>query len=117
MRIPAWLTLGVALLVLIFGAFRLWLAFRPEKKAASDDDSSSSESLRSRPRGIYAMRKRTHLLIGIVYMLLGGGLAATVFGWNPFGNSIGPNTTEPTPQTAPTKQTIPIDQLPKPDKK
>ncbi|MBX3160038.1 MAG: hypothetical protein KF773_28980 [Deltaproteobacteria bacterium] len=114
MRIPAWLTLGVAILVLIFGAFRLWLAFRPEKKAAADGDDGA---VRSRSRGIYAMRKRTHLLIGIIYMLLGVGLTATVFGWNPFGNSIGPGTTEPTPQTAPTKQTIPIDQLPKPDKK
>jgi hypothetical protein len=107
MRIPAWLTLGVAALVIGFGAFRLWLALHPEPKSAVDD-------LRPRPRGIYAMRRRTHLFIGIIYMLLGAGLTATVFGWNPLGNAFGPSTNEPTKDTAPTKTTIPIDQLPKP---
>jgi hypothetical protein len=33
------------------------------------------------------MGKRTHLLVGIVYILLGAGLIATSFGWNPFGGS------------------------------
>jgi hypothetical protein len=111
MRIPAWLTLFVAALVLGFGAFRLWLAFRRAPKR--DDDGVR----RPRARGMYAMNKRTHLLIGVVYMLLGTGLVATVFGWNPFGNLFGPGTNEPTKDTAPTKTTIPIDQLPKPTKK
>jgi hypothetical protein len=114
MRIPAWLTLGVAILVLGFGAFRLWLAFRPEPKSDDSTSSGSSGSPRPRARGIYAMRKRTHLLVGTIYLLLAIGLTATVFGWNPFGNTVGPGTTATTPQTAPTKTTIPIDQLPKP---
>ena len=103
MHIPAWLSLGVAVLVLGFGLFRVWLGLRKERP---DDP----EDLRPRPRGMYAMRKRTNLLIGIVYCLLGGGLIATVYGWNPFGNAIGPGTTETTKETAPTKTQLPIDQ-------
>lgn len=104
MRVPVWLTLGVALLVGAFGLYRIWLAVRPESAIDRDDD---------RPkRGIYAMRKRTHLLIGVVYLLLGGALAATSFGFNPFGDMFGPRPTAPTKETAPTKAKLPADQLP-----
>ncbi|HEY0191830.1 MAG TPA: hypothetical protein VGC42_11965 [Kofleriaceae bacterium] len=102
MRVPVWLTLGVALLVCAFGLYRIWLAARPEIERADD-----------RPRrGMYAMRKRTHLLIGVVYLLLGGALIATSFGWTPFGNVFGPATTVPSKDTAPTKTRLPVDQLP-----
>jgi hypothetical protein len=102
-RIPVWLTLGIAALVIVFGAYRLWLAFR-----ATDDDEA-----KSKPRsGFYRMSKRTHLLVGIVYLLLGAGLIATSFGWNPFGSSIGPSTETPSKDKAPTRSSVPIDKPP-----
>ncbi len=104
MRVPVWLTLGVAALVIVFGAYRIRLAFR------SDDEDKRAKAR----KGLYAMGRRTHALIGIVYLLLGGALVATSFGWNPFGNLFGPGTEVPTKDTAPTRTTIPIDQLPKP---
>lgn len=102
-RIPVWLTLGIAAVVLIFGSYRLFLAFR----------STVDDEAKSKPRsGFYRMSKRTHLLVGIVYLLLGAGLIATSFGWNPFGGGIGPSTEKPTKDKAPTKGAVPIDQMP-----
>jgi hypothetical protein len=99
MRIPVWLTLGVAALVLGFGGYRLFLAFR---KTSDSDDSTG------RRKGLYAMSKRTHLLIGSVYVLLGVGLIATTFGWNPLGGSAGPDT-QPPPRTEPPSGPVPIE--------
>jgi hypothetical protein len=102
MRLPVWLILGVALLVCVFGVYRIRLAFR-----------SDEEDQRARARkGLYAMGRRTHFLVGLIYLLLGGALVATVYGWNPFGNLFGPSTTAPTKDTAPTKGGVPVDQLP-----
>lgn len=101
MRVPGWLTLGVALLVCLFGLYRIRLAFR-----APDDADARPK------RGIYAMGKRTHALIGIVYLLLGGALIATSFGWNPFSGTFGPKTSAPSKDAAPSKAGVPIDQLP-----
>jgi hypothetical protein len=102
MRVPVWLTLGVALLVCVFGAYRIRLGFR-----------SDEENQRARARkGLYAMGRRTHVLIGVVYLLLGGALIATSFGWNPFAGLIGPSTAAPTKDTAPTRSGVPVDQLP-----
>lgn len=101
MRIPVWLTLAVAVIVLGFGSYRLYLAFR--KPGELDKPKT----------GLYAMSKRSHLVIGAIYLLLGIGLVATSFGWNPFGGSIGPDTQTPAKGTEPTKdKTIPVDQLP-----
>ncbi|HEU4733584.1 MAG TPA: hypothetical protein VFT22_37075 [Kofleriaceae bacterium] len=102
MRLPVWLVLGVALLVSVFGAYRIRLAFR-----------SDEEDQRARARkGLYAMGRRTHLLVGMIYLLLGGALIATAYGWNPFGSLFGPSTAAPTKDTAPTKGGVPVDQLP-----
>jgi len=85
MRVPVWLTLGVALLVCLFGAYRIRLGFR-----------SDAEDQRAREKkGMYAMGRRTHFLIGVVYLLLGGALVATSFGWNPFAGAFGPSTEAP----------------------
>ena len=87
MRVPVWLTLGVALLVCLFGAYRIRLAFR-----------SDAEDERARQRkGLYAMGRRTHFLVGIIYLLLGGALVATSFGWNPFAGLLGPRESPRTP--------------------
>lgn len=80
MRLPVWLVIGVAALVCVFGAYRIRLAFRSDEQDAR---------ARSR-KGLYSMARRTHFLIGIIYLLLGGGLIATVFGWNPFGTLFAP---------------------------
>lgn len=103
MRVPAWLTLGVAALVIIFGVYRLRLGFR-----------SDEEDRRARARkGLYGMGRRTHFLIGVVYLLLGGALVATSFGWNPFGDTFGDGTEAPAKDAAPTpKGGIPVDGLP-----
>ncbi|HEY0190801.1 MAG TPA: hypothetical protein VGC42_06730 [Kofleriaceae bacterium] len=103
MRVPVWLTLLVALLVSAFGLYRIWLAIRSARPVPDGGPA---------PRGIYAMRKRTHLLIGIVYLLLGGALLATSYGFNPFGNLFGPPAQAPTKETAPTRGRIQVDQLP-----
>ncbi|MBA3817763.1 MAG: hypothetical protein H0X17_02645 [Deltaproteobacteria bacterium] len=83
MRIPVWLTLAIAAFVLGFGLYRLWLA---AGKGPANPPSK---------QGLYTMGRRTHLLIGIVYILLGGALVATTFGWNPFGDLFGPGTEQP----------------------
>jgi hypothetical protein len=102
-RVPVWVTLGVALLVIVFGSFRIRLALKKP-----DPDGGA----RLMGGGFYRMSPRTHLLIGIVYLLLGAGLIATSFGFNPFGNTFGPDTQTPSKDKAPTKSGIPVDQLP-----
>jgi hypothetical protein len=102
-RIPVWLTLAIAALVIIFGAYRIYLATRPTNENPEEP----------RRRGFYSMSKRMHLFVGIVYLLLGAGLIATSFGFNPFGGSIGPSTETPAKDKAPTKTGVPADQLPK----
>jgi len=80
MRVPVWLTLGVAILVCVFGAYRIRLAFR-----------SNEEDERARAKkGLYAMGRRTHFLIGVVYLLLGAALIATTYGWSPLGTLFAP---------------------------
>ena len=74
MKIPVWLTMGVAVLVIVFGVFRIWLGFRSDVK----------EEQARRRGGLYGMPRRTQMLVGIVYLMLGGALVATSFGWNPF---------------------------------
>jgi hypothetical protein len=106
MRIPVWLTVAVAILVILFGAHRIRLSFR------SDDDPA-----RARPRkGLYAMSPRTHRVIGAVYLLLGAALIAATLGWNPFGDLFGPATEVPAKDQAPTGTTVPNDGLPPPKK-
>jgi hypothetical protein len=82
-RIPIWLTLGLAGLVILFGSYRIWFGL---KKSEQPDAPKRT--------GLYAMSKKTHLFVGLVYVLLGAGLLATSFGFNPFGG--GSNTAETT---------------------
>ena len=104
MRVPVWLTLGVAVLVLTFGVYRIRLALKkPEPESGGPGGMG---------RGFYRMSSRTHLLIGVVYILLAVGLIATSFGWNPLGGSYGPDTKTPPKEQAPTHNGVPVDQLP-----
>lgn len=102
MHVPQWLTIGVAAIVMIFGFYRMRIAFR-----------SDEEDQRARARkGLYAMGRRTHFLIGVVYLLLGGALMATSFGWNPMGGMFGPATETPGKAAAPSKDgSVPADGL------
>jgi hypothetical protein len=101
-RIPVWLTFAIAAIVIIFGVYRIHLGLHrtPEQEAKAKERG-----------GLYAMGKRTHLLVGIVYILLGAGLTATAFGWNPFGKPIGPSTEKPAADKAPAKL-VPADPTP-----
>jgi hypothetical protein len=108
-RIPQWLTLLVALVVLGFGVFRVWLSFKPEKKEIKTSHSRSVFA-----GGFARMGKRTHLFVGIIYVLLGVALIATSFGFNPLGDTFGSSTETPSKDNAPVKPgTIPIDRMPK----
>lgn len=101
LRLPIWLTLGIAALIIIFGVYRIVLSRRTDEE----------EARAQKRKGLYGMGRRTHLLIGIIYLLLGGAIVATSFGWNPFGNWFGPTTEEPAKDKAPSKG-IPVDKVP-----
>jgi hypothetical protein len=110
MRVPIWLTLAVAALVIVFGLYRVALAFR---RAEPD---AAARPGRFGLGGMYRMGRRTHALVGIIYLLLGASLVATSFGWNPFAGAFGPSTQPPTKGTTPTKGGVPIDTVGSPPK-
>jgi hypothetical protein len=117
-RVPVWVTLGIAALVIGFGSYRIWLSLKPQPPAEPVDEGAKprthSRSLFA--GGFYRMGKRTHLFVGIIYLLLGAALIATSFGFNPFGNVFGADTEKPAKDNAPTKSGVPIDQIPAPKK-
>lgn len=82
--VPQWLALLVAAAVILFGIYRLWLAF----------GGPSDEERAEQRRGLLAMPRRQHGAIGIIFLLVAGALIGTAFGWNPFRK-------EATQQTAP----------------
>ena len=73
MRLPAWLTLTCAAMVIVWGAYRIKIGLR----------SREAEARAAEKKGLFAMPRRTHLLIGTIYLLLGVGLVAVTFGWDP----------------------------------
>jgi hypothetical protein len=72
MFIPAWITFVVAAMVSGFGVYRLYLAY-----------TSDAETL-ARRKGLYGLPRRTHLLFGVLYLLLGAFLVTTGLGYNLF---------------------------------
>jgi hypothetical protein len=105
-RVPQWLTLGIAAIVILFGLYRLRLG---TKKHVPNEEPGKGSPMGG---GFYRMSPRTHLMVGVVYLLLGGALVATSFGWNPFGGSMGPSTETPAKDKAPTTGGVPIDTVP-----
>ncbi|MCA9680206.1 MAG: hypothetical protein H6709_12535 [Kofleriaceae bacterium] len=73
MHLPAWITLSCATMVLLWGAYRIKLGVR----------SAEAERQAIQKKGLFGLPRRTHLLIGVIYLLLGGGLIAVTLGWNP----------------------------------
>jgi len=68
--LPRWLVLLVGGLVILFGAYRIRLGFRTEE-----------EDQKARVRGgMYGFPRRTHVLIGVVYLLMGAMLLLSGFG-------------------------------------
>ena len=98
MRVPQWLSLLVAIWVMAFGVYRLWLARDPKTDQKKDEGK----------KGLFAMNRRTHLLVGIVYLLLGGALVATSFGWNPMASFFAPDTATTPDKPAKTKGGIDV---------
>jgi hypothetical protein len=75
---PLWLTLPVAVVVILWGAYRIRIGLR----------SDEAEARAAEQKGLFAMPRRTHLLIGVVYLLLGTGLVLVSFGWNPLRSAV-----------------------------
>ena len=70
MQLPPWVPALVGVLVLVFGVYRIRLTFRSDK----DDEAAK------RRGGLYAFQRRTHLLFGIAYLLMGAFLLLGAFG-------------------------------------
>src|SRR5688572_22934494 len=79
-RVPVWLTLLVAGMVILFGLYRLKMSMA----SAADADKARQR------RGLFGLPRRTHAIIGVLYLLLGAGLIATSFGWNPLAPLFAP---------------------------
>ncbi|MEP6866576.1 MAG: hypothetical protein ABJE66_38530 [Deltaproteobacteria bacterium] len=97
MHVPPWLTMAFAIIVIAFGLYRIRLSLKkvdPEAAAAPGNG-------RVMGGGFYRMSPRAHLVIGVLYLALGGALVATSFGWSPFGSMFGAKADEPSPPKAP----------------
>lgn len=102
MRIPVWLTLGVAILVIGFGIYRLKLSWR------SDEEQERAEQ----GGGLMRMSRTKHRFVGLLYCALGAALVAVSLGWNPMGNLFAP-ATDTAKGAEPTKAVLPEDGLKK----
>jgi uncharacterized membrane protein HdeD (DUF308 family) len=72
-HIPTWILILVGGLVSVFGVFRIFLGFR-----------SAEEDERARSRGgLFGMRRTTHIVIGLIYVVMGVFLILGAFGVRP----------------------------------
>jgi hypothetical protein len=72
--IPPWVLFAVAAWVILFGLYRLRLAFR---KPPAEDDPNYHQ------KGLFAGNPRRHFLFGVVYLILGTYLILAGLGKNP----------------------------------
>jgi uncharacterized membrane protein HdeD (DUF308 family) len=84
MAIPRWIFFLVAVWVIAFGVFRIVVAVRRQRLARAEPDRPNFMK-----RGLYALSPRTHILFGVVYILLGGCLVAMGLGWQPGSGCLG----------------------------
>jgi uncharacterized membrane protein HdeD (DUF308 family) len=68
--LPAWIVGAVGALVIVFGLFRIKLAFRTR----AEEDAARQRG------GLYGYRRHTHILFGLVYILMGVLLLLGLFG-------------------------------------
>jgi hypothetical protein len=95
MRLPLWLTLLCAAMVILWGAYRIKLGLR-----------SAEAEARARQRGgLFGLPRTTHVLVGVVYILMGGGLAAIALGWDPLARGRGGAPAE----TVPAGDAVPVE--------
>ena len=99
MHVPAWFTMAFAIIVIAFGLYRIRLSLKKVDPEATKGSVMGG--------GFYRMSPRAHLVIGVLYLALGGTLVATSFGWNPFGSMFGAKADE-VPKTAPSHP-VPVD--------
>lgn len=71
--LPRWLVFGLAALVLVFGAYRVYVALRR-------DDGEEGVS-HWRQVSVFGRTKRAHLIYGLLYLAAGAMLVASGFGW------------------------------------
>lgn len=79
MILPRWLLFGVAAWVIAFGVFRIAIALRPPRVDGPN----------FRRKGLFGRAPRSHVLFGVVYLILGGFLIATGLGWAPAADLAG----------------------------
>ena len=70
MRIPPWLFAVIGVVVIVFGIWRIKLS----RRSLEEDQAAQ------RRGGLYGVNRRTHLLIGCLYILLGLYLLIESFG-------------------------------------
>lgn len=75
MMLPRWIPFLIAAWVIAFGILRLRIALRK-------DEPEGSERPNYRKGGYYARSKRSHLLFGVAYLVLGGYCVAMGFGYH-----------------------------------
>ncbi len=87
MHVPQWLALVIAGAVILFGGFRLYLAFG----GPPDEERANAR------RGMYAMPRWQHGLVGVLFLVVAGALVATAYGWNPVAAKVTAQPTKATP--------------------
>ena len=79
MMIPRWLLFLVAAWVTAFGVYRLRVATQKRAREGEADP----ERPNFQRKGLFGRSARSHILFGVLYILLGGALVAMGFGWKP----------------------------------
>lgn len=74
MNLPRWVVFLVAAWVILFGGYRIFIAFRSKEK----------DERERRRGGMWGMPRRTHFLVGTIYLILGTFLILSAVGWRPF---------------------------------
>lgn len=76
MVLPRWIPFLIAAWVIAFGILRLRIATRKD-----EDENEDNPKPNYRKGGYYARSKRSHMLFGIAYLILGGYCIAMGFGY------------------------------------
>ena len=75
MLIPRWVVIVAAVWVLAFGAYRVSIAIRQQRRPASPDRPNFSK------RGLWGQSPRRHIILGSFYLFMGVILIGMAMGW------------------------------------